>query len=177
MGAYAEPELPLATAGARLKIVVTESADREMVRVFFCTDPAMSPSILFASYSDRWAIEVCFRNLKQLLGFGDSPARKKQAVERIAPFVGLSYSMLVIWALGDVHTTPLVAPPTRPWYPHKIGLSFEDILRAARRVLHDPRVLDPAPDETIPTTIKRSPQALRKPPPRLRCPPQVLHAA
>ena len=40
----------------------------------------------------RWAIWVCFRELKQLLGFADSSARKEEAVKRVA-FVGLTYTM------------------------------------------------------------------------------------
>ena len=49
----------------------------------------------------RWAIWVCFRELKQLLGFADSSARKEEAVKRVAPFVGLTYTMLVLWfAMG-----------------------------------------------------------------------------
>jgi hypothetical protein len=34
----------------------------------------------------------------------------------------------------------------RPWYNHKRGLSFEDILRAARRTLCDFDVLVPSRD-------------------------------
>jgi hypothetical protein len=159
-----------------LRIVVTESDDAEMVRVFFCTDTTVLPSALFASYAERWAIEVCFRNLKQILGFGDSSARKKQAVERVAPFVGLTYSILVCWALGGVHSTPLVKPPLRPWYPHKRGLSFADILRAARHALSDPRLLDLRLDAPLKTKTPSLERHQHLVPARRRLDPESLRA-
>jgi hypothetical protein len=51
---------------------------------------------ILEGYASRWAIEVCFRDLKQLLGFADSSARKRAAVERVAPFVGFSYTVLTL---------------------------------------------------------------------------------
>ena len=38
---------------------------------------------------------------------------------------------------------PLPNVPVRPWYPHKRGLCFQDILRAARRTLAKFDILDP----------------------------------
>src|SRR5258708_11720241 len=63
-----------------------------------------------------------------LLGFADSQARKAAAVLRVAPLVGLLYSTLVVWFIEGAYASPLAAPPLRPWYPHKRGLSFADVL-------------------------------------------------
>src|SRR3972149_6502949 len=82
-----------------------------------------------------WAIEVCFKDLKQQLGFADSSARKQAAVERTAPFVGYTYVVLVLWFADGIWQTALAAPPLRPWYAHKRQASFADVLRAAQRVL------------------------------------------
>jgi hypothetical protein len=113
------------------------------VRVFFCTDASLSVRQILEGYAGRWSIESCFRNLKQLFGFADSSARKRAAVERVAPFVGLSYTFLVVWFVQHAHKSPLAAPPIRPWYRHKQGLSFADVLRTAQRVLVPLDVLDP----------------------------------
>ena len=76
---------------------------------------------------------------KQLFGFADSSARKKEAVLRTAPFVGLCYTTLVLWCVSSADAIKLAAPPVRPWYPHKRGLSYADILRAVRRATgHEP---------------------------------------
>ncbi|HTP29191.1 MAG TPA: transposase, partial [Anaeromyxobacteraceae bacterium] len=47
--------------------------------LFFSTDASLPVPQILETYAGRWEIEVCFRNLKQLIGFGDSSARKKAA--------------------------------------------------------------------------------------------------
>ncbi len=132
--------------GVRMLRVVVVRVDTGTLgaRVFFCTDLAVSIPALLEGYAGRWSIEVCFRELKQQLGFADSSARKREAVERTAPFVALSYSAVVLWAIRSREAILLAAPPLRPWYPHKQGLCFADLLRAARRAtallsIRDPR--------------------------------------
>ncbi len=132
--------------GTRLLRIVIVATDRGAVpiRVFFSTDASLDVTSIIAGYGARWAIECFFREAKQLLGFADSSARKEQAVLRMAPFVGLLYTTLVVWFIEGACNSSVAAPPLRPWYPHKRGLSFEDILRAARRTLHGYEVLVPS---------------------------------
>jgi hypothetical protein len=133
-------------AGTRLLriVVVRMTKGRIPFRVFFCTDTTLCARAILEGYGQRWAIEVCFRDLKQLLGFADSSARKQAAVERTAPFVGIVYSVLVLWAVQHASGLAQRMVPLRPWYPHKQGLSFADLLRAAQGVLANLDVLDPA---------------------------------
>jgi DDE superfamily endonuclease len=154
--------------GTRLLRIVVVRVDtgRIGLRVFFCTDATISIRDLLEGYAGRWTIEVCFRNLKQLFGFADSSARTKAAVERTAPFVGSMYSLLIVWFFQHAHSSEAAQPPVRPWYPHKRGVSFADILRAAQRVLAPVEVLDlvrPRKDlrETRPSR-HRSPQPASK---------------
>lgn len=123
-------------------VVVRVDSGRIGLRVFFCTDHTISIRALLEGYAGRWTIEVCFRNLKQLFGFADSSARTAAAVQRTAPFVGCMYSLLIVWFFGHAHLTPAAEPPLRPWYVHKRGVSFADILRTAQRVLAPLEVLD-----------------------------------
>jgi len=129
----------------RIVIVLT---DRGLVpfRVFFCTDATVEVVRLLETYAGRWGIEVFFREAKQLLGFADSSARKQAAVLRVAPFVGLLYTTLVVWFLEGANCSPLAAPPLRPWYQHKRGYCFADILRTAQRALAGFDILDPSND-------------------------------
>lgn len=123
--------------GERLLRVVVVKTDRgeRPCRVFFCTDPKVDVHTVLEGYAERWSIEVCFRDAKQWLGFADSPARTEAAVLRMAPFVGLVYSVLVLWFAEGAYQSPLAAPPVRPWYRHKKGASFADVLRSAQRML------------------------------------------
>lgn len=129
-------------AGLLRIVVVRVDSGKDGIRVFFSTDTDRSPEDILATYSRRWSIEVCFRDMKQHLGFSDSSARKKKAVERTAPFVGYIYTCLVLWFSSGVWQTLLATPPLRPWYPHKKGLCFADIIRAAQRILIHVDVLD-----------------------------------
>ncbi len=131
--------------GTRLLRIVIVKTQTGMLpfRVFFATDASLDVASIIAGYGARWSIECFFREAKQLLGFGDSCARKEASVLRVAPLVGLLYTALVVWFVEGASTSPIAAPPLRPWYCHKQGLSFEDILRAARRALADFDVLVP----------------------------------
>jgi hypothetical protein len=144
-----------------LRIVVVKVQTGSIgVRVFFCTDTSLSVRQTLERYAGRWSIEWCFRNLKQLFGFADSQARKKAAVERVAPFVGLSYTVLVVWFAQHAHRSLFAIPPLRPWYRHKEGVSFADVLRTAQRVLAPLDVLDPRhglDNLRQPTSRNRSP--------------------
>jgi len=149
-------------------VVVRVDSGRIPLRVFFSTDPTVSVRALLETYAGRWSIEVCFRELKQLLGFSDSSARKREAVERIAPFVAITYSTLVTWAARGADRAAWAALPVRPWYTHKRGLSFADVLRAAQRALATLDVLDPHSrsanlHETTPSPKRPSGAALRIP--------------
>jgi hypothetical protein len=54
-------------------------------------------------------------------------------VERTAPFIGLLFSLLVLWFAQGAWRQAVV--PIRPWYPHKKNLSFADVMRTARVML------------------------------------------
>lgn len=149
-----------ACGGLVVRIVVVRVEHGNVgLRVFFCTDRNVAPKDILRKYAGRWSIEVCFRDMKQHLGFSDSSARKKEAVERVAPFVGYIYTSLTLWFVDGIWQTRLATPPLRPWYPHKKGLCFADIVRAAQRMLIHVDVCD------LPSTFDN----LRKmkPPPRL----------
>ena len=154
-----------ATGPRLLRIVVVDCPTGAIpFRVFFSSDALIDIPLLLETYAGRWAIEVFFREAKQLLGFADSQARKKVAVERVAPMVGLLYASLVIWFAEHTHATAIALPPVRPWYPHEKGLCFADILRAAQRALTAQDILDLANDSNNLQEPRPSASASAKPP-------------
>jgi hypothetical protein len=144
-----------------LRVVIVRCVKGKLpFRVIFTTDPSLSPVQIIEGYNHRWNIEVCFRELKQDMGFADSSARKAEAVERTAPFVALAYSALVIWFLENGHTSAVL--PFRPWYTHKKGFSFLDVLRAAQATMRKVDIL--SPERVLPDLMENpakteSPQA------------------
>ena len=136
-----------ATGTRILRIVVVEcNSGKAGIRVFFCSDASLDIATILETYAGRWGIEVFFRDAKQLLGFADSQSRKEASVLRIAPVIGLLYSVLVLWFTDGRARSQAVILPERPWYPHKRGFAFTDILRAARRTLQGVDVLVPFSD-------------------------------
>lgn len=123
-------------------VIVRVDEGKIPMRVFFCADAERQVLDILLTYSWRWSLEACFKDLKQFFGFADSSARKRQAVERTAPFVGYAFTMLVLWFADGIWSTPVAAPPIRPWYTHRKHASFADILRAAQRTLGTVDVLD-----------------------------------
>jgi hypothetical protein len=130
--------------GIGLLRVVVVATDQGQIpfRVFFCTDSTVDVVRLLETYAGRWGIEVFFREAKQLLGFADSSARTELAVRRVAPLVGLLYTTLVVWFLENHGSSFLASIPLRPWYSHKSGVCFADILRTARVALGTVDILD-----------------------------------
>ncbi|WP_076606289.1 transposase [Cystobacter fuscus] len=130
-----------------LKIVIVKVPRGELsLRVFFCTDSSRTAHQVIEAYGSRWGIEVLFRDLKQLLGFASSRARSPLAVLRTAPWVGVCYTLLVLWYMELGWDTSRMGLPLRPWYRTKCTVSFADILRLAQRTLAsvdwvDPRLL------------------------------------
>ena len=111
-------------------------------------------------YSRRWEVEVAFRNAKQALHVedpqngwgrrqhgskrrGKRPGpqpygnRGRQAAERTFPLAFVAYAAVVVWYFrhGKPSQDIRRAVAEAPWYSHKRGLSFEDMLAALRREL------------------------------------------
>jgi hypothetical protein len=123
-----------------LKVVVVQlTQGSRPLRVFFSTDATLTAQQVLEGYALRWSIEVLFRDLKQLLGFADSRARRRLAVLRTAPFVGYCYTLLVLWYCEVASTWKQLKLPVRPWYTTKHHVSFADVLRLAQATLSTTR--------------------------------------
>jgi hypothetical protein len=120
-----------------LRIVVVRCVNGTLpLRVFFCTELEASLRAVLEHYAGtRWPIEVTFRDWKQLLGLAHAAVRLEAAVLRVAPFTGLQYTLVVLWALRVGLTPASAVVVTRPWYRHKRTLSFADLLATVRKIL------------------------------------------
>jgi len=82
-------------------------------------------------YARRWALEVTFHDTKGYLGFPQPPQGwSKQAVLRTAPMAMLLYAFTCLWFAKEGPVQCTLSPP--PWYPHKKGIAFSDMLRTLR---------------------------------------------
>jgi SRSO17 transposase len=131
-------------APVKLVALRDPSADDQIDAVLISSDPKMPAERIVELYAKRWAIEVAFRDAKQLGGVGEAQNRTRRAVERSAPFAFLGLTVAVVWyalaghAPGDVDKRRRSAP----WYRTKRQPSVEDMLVKLRRVVIAARFSD-----------------------------------
>ena len=121
---------------------------------FFTTDLTATPEAVITRYTTRWAIEVCFRDVKQHLGGQDPQTWKRQGPERAAALSLWLHALTWCWYLTH-HPDGTWTP--RPWYPTKTTPSFLDALATLRKALwateYPPRQ---APNPTPPKSPTQS---------------------
>lgn len=125
-------------------VMVRDFPGHEKDDVFVSTDPSLSPRHIIESFSRRWSLEVSFHEAKGKLGFEDPQNRTERAVERTAPLALISYSLTVLWYVQAGQRTRAAQLPTLPWYTHKAGTTFSDMLATLRRASWSERLFDPA---------------------------------
>jgi len=136
------------SAGQRLLriVVVRDPSGRRRDDCFFSTDLTLKPPQIIETFALRWPLEVCFRDVKQFLGFEDPQNRVSKATQRTAPLILYIYDLTLLWYATSGH---LLAPQSaldRLWYKGKTSVSFEDTLRTLRqatwqeKIFGDPRL-------------------------------------
>jgi hypothetical protein len=107
----------------------------------------MSREGILELFSRRWPLEVCFRDVKQFLGFEDPQNRVAKATTRTAPLIFYIYDLVLLWHAHAGHRLADKSTLGRLWYTQKTSVSFEDILRTLRHATWQERIFsDPALD-------------------------------
>jgi hypothetical protein len=119
-------------------VIVRDPDGVEPDDYFFTTDLAATPVEIANRYAARWAIEVCFRDVKQDLGGQNPQSWKRRGPERAAALSLWLHATIWAWYL-TTHPTGGTWTP-RPWYRTKTTPSFLDALAALRRVLWAQRI-------------------------------------
>src|SRR6266581_372304 len=113
-------------------VVVHDPSGRRRDDCFFSTDLTLAPTQILEIFARRWPLEVCFRDVKQFLGFEDPQNRVAKAATRTAPLIFFIYDLVLLWHAQCGHRQAAHSALDRPWYPQKASVSFEDILRTLR---------------------------------------------
>ncbi len=122
-----------------LRLVIVRDPDgREPDDYFFTTDLEATGVKVASRYAARWAIEICFRDVKQDLGAHNPHSWKRRGPERAAALSLWLHATIWCWYL-TTHPTGATWTP-RPWYRTKNTPSFLDALAALRRDLWSQRI-------------------------------------
>ena len=112
-------------------VIVQQNNRREPYGYFLCTDPAWEPDAILSTYTRRWTIEITIRDAKQHGGLADAQCRVPQAVERQHAFALAMMTLVMAWYMREGHGTDRTG--MFPWYRHKRGPTFLDMVTHARR--------------------------------------------
>jgi hypothetical protein len=128
-------------------VLVRDPSGRRHDDCFFSLDLTLTPTKILELFSRRWPLEVCFRDVKQFLGFEDPQNRVAKATTRTAPLIFYIYDLVLLWHAQAGHRLAANAALDRLWYPQKSSVSFEDILRTLRHATWQERIFsDPGLD-------------------------------
>ena len=136
------------SAGQKLLriVVVRDPKGRRRDDGFFSTDLTLTPPQILETFALRWPLEVCFRDVKQFLGFEDPQNRVPQATQRTAPLIFYIYDLALLWYAQSGYRLARQSTLQRLCYQRKATVSFEDILRTLRqatwheKIFSDPRL-------------------------------------
>jgi hypothetical protein len=128
-------------------VVVRDPSGRRRDDCFFSIDLTLTATQILEIFSRRWPLEVCFRDVKQFLGFEDPQNRVAKATKRTAPLIFFIYDLVLLWYAQSGHPLAPKSALDRLWYSQKASVSFEDILRTLRHATWQERIFsDPALD-------------------------------
>ena len=145
-------------------VVVRDPSRRRRDEAFFCTDLGREAAFILQTYSRRWTLEVTFFDSKQHLGFGQAQNQSRRAVARTAPFAGVVYSLVILWAAAHLEQGGTLSWIVRPWYRSKTAVAFPDVLNVLQQELWHTRFSAPPvptqhPQNPLPLPLRAHPRA------------------
>lgn len=129
---------PLGSETPLRLIIARERTKHDSPQIALLTsDLSTNPAQIIERYANRWPIEVCFEQAKQLFGVGHPRNRTPNAVHRTVPFQYLAMSLTTTWYALHGHHPDIISEHRRraPWYLTKTTPSFADMLAKLRRVI------------------------------------------
>lgn len=121
-----------------LLVIVRDPTGHEHDDFFFTTDIQADPADVVSDYGDRWAIELTFRDAKQLLTPQHPQCWRRSGPRRAVALGFWLHSAVWLWFIRTVGDKPVW--PDRPWYTRKCSPSFADALSALRADLWRQRI-------------------------------------
>jgi len=91
-------------SNVQLKIVFVQNEGEEKWHAFAATDTSLSAVTILENYSQRWSIEVFFKNCKQYLNFGKEQMSNLDSIIACDALVFMRYIFLTYLAYQDKST-------------------------------------------------------------------------
>lgn len=120
-------------AGGAIRVVLVDEPKGWVA--FFCTDPAATVADVLAAAADRFSLETCFRDLKEVVGAGQQQVRFVWASVGAFHLCLWAFTMTEAWAWGRVKEELVGHRSASPWDDGPRRPSHADKRRAWRREL------------------------------------------
>src|SRR5215207_2349223 len=127
-------------------VLVHDPAGKWRDELLLSTDGTLSAKEVILGYLRRWSVEVCYWEAKELLGLHEAQVWSDLAVQRAHPMAWFVGGLVLVWyARYGQHQEQ--AHWERPWYRHKVGPTFADMLATMRLHLWQEGWQEAAPEE------------------------------
>jgi hypothetical protein len=120
-------------AGGAIRVVLVDEPSGWVA--FFCTDPAASVADVLAAVADRFSLETCFRDVKEVVGAGQQQVRRVRASVGAFHLCLWAFTMTEAWAWGQDQQDLAGHRTASPWDDGSRRPSHADKRRAWRREL------------------------------------------
>ena len=120
-------------AGGAIRVVLVDEPTGWVA--FFCTDPAATVADILAAVADRFPLETCFRDLKEVAGAGQQQVRFVWANVGAFHVCLWAFTMTEAWAWNRAGTGLVGHRSASPWGDEPRRPSHADKRRAWRREL------------------------------------------
>jgi hypothetical protein len=122
----------LGTRSVRL-VVVRDPEDKFEDTYLFTTKLDALPGWVIETFAKRWAIEVSFRDSKQVMDIEGPQHWCQQSIEKLAPWVWLMQSVLLVWYVTEGHKLPEAKEVEALMGPWDSPTSLRHVLQVLRR--------------------------------------------
>ena len=120
-------------AGGAIRVVLVDESSGWAA--FFCTDPAATAADVFAAVADRFSLETCFRDFKEVVGAGQQQVRLVRASVEAFHLCLWAFTMAEAWAWGRDRAGLVGHRSASPWDDESRRPSHAGKRRAWRREL------------------------------------------
>jgi hypothetical protein len=100
-------------AGGAIRVVLVEESSGWAA--FFYTDPAATAADVFAAVADRFSLETCFRDCKEVVGAGQQQVRLVRASVGAFHLCLCAFTMTEAWAWGRDRAGLVGHRSASPW--------------------------------------------------------------
>jgi hypothetical protein len=135
----------LATREVRLVVVRDPEGKFEDTHLF-TTRLEQLPQWVIETFAKRWAVEVAFRDSKQVMDIQGPQHWCEQSIEKLAPWVWLMQSVICVWYVTEGHKLPEAKEVEALMGPWDSPTSLRHMIQVLRRATLNVSINDNSPD-------------------------------